>query len=184
MSADLRTGIRRKSNPLSVTLRLSHWAVASSIFYLFVSSWWMLSLPLPSQNTTFRVLPFQLHKNVGITLFLVVVGMVISFIRRLDTANANSSEILSKLGHGFVYVLIILCCITGYLSSSYSGWSTELWWLVELPAWAGENDELNELFSDFHLWLCWILLLLLVTHVGAAIYHALNDDGIIERITG
>lgn len=42
-----------------------HWLVAIGVFFLFVSSWWMLSLPLPSEDFTYRQLPFQLHKNVG-----------------------------------------------------------------------------------------------------------------------
>ena len=53
----------------SLSFILCHWLLAVSILFLFVSSWWMLSLPLPSDTIGFRVLPFQLHKNIGITLF-------------------------------------------------------------------------------------------------------------------
>lgn len=169
---------------LSAALRLAHWLAALSVFYLFVTSWWMLSLPLPSQETTFRVLPFQLHKNVGITLALIVFAMLISFAKRWSGSEVSASQFLARLGHGLLYLLLVLCCLTGYLSSSYSGWGTELWWLVELPAWADENDELNELFSNFHLWICWLLLALLAVHIGAAIYHALRNDGVVERVLG
>ena len=50
------------------TAVILHWILAVSIFFLFVSSWWMLGLPLPSKELTFREFPFQLHKNIGITL--------------------------------------------------------------------------------------------------------------------
>ncbi len=100
-----------------------HWLMAINVFFLFMSSWWMLALPLPSENFT-----------------------------------------------------ITFCCISGYLSSSYSGWGTTLWWSLDLPLWAEENDSLNILFSDLHLWSCWALLLVIAGHVGVALYHAFRSD--------
>ncbi len=40
-----------------------HWLLAVSIFFLFISSWWMMGLPLPSEELQFRAFPFQLHKK-------------------------------------------------------------------------------------------------------------------------
>ena len=85
-------------------------------------------------------------------------------------------------GHIALYVLILAVCVTGFMSSSYSGWGTVLWWLVELPYWGHENEELNQLYSDLHLYACWGLLLVLGAHIGAALLHAFRDDGIIRRI--
>lgn len=170
---------------LSRGLRVGHWLCALAVFYLLVSSWWMLSLPLPSENTTFRVLPFQLHKNIGITLFLLLLVMLCSFIFRGIKAFAAGNfkqKALAQLGHGLMYFLLLFCCVTGYLSSSFSGWGTEFWWLLDLPAWAQENDDLNALFSDMHLWSCWLLLLLIGIHVAAALNHALKNDGVIDSM--
>lgn len=49
-----------------------HWLIAVSIFFLFISSWWMMGLPLPSKELQFRAFPFQLHKNIGITLVILL----------------------------------------------------------------------------------------------------------------
>ena len=76
-----------------ITLTL-HWVLAGSVFFLFASSWWMLSLPLPSADFTYRVLPFQLHKNIGMTLLLIVVTMVAI---RLVNSSANRSENLDRM---------------------------------------------------------------------------------------
>lgn len=165
---------------LPPTLCLIHWICAVAVFYLFVSSWWMLSLPLPSEESRFRVIPFQLHKNVGISLFILILWMIVSFTQRVLKARLQ----LRALSHGAIYFLLFLCCISGYLSSSFSGWETQLWWIVDLPSWANENEELNQLFSDLHLWACWMLLFLIVTHIGAAIYHSLKGDGVVDRIIG
>ena len=139
----------------------------------------MLALPLPSENFTFRELPFQLHKNIGITIFLIAIYLLavrVSKIgRKVFKSNIKPERFVEK-GHLVLYFLITFCCISGYLSSSYSGWGTTLWWFLDLPSWADENDSLNILYSDFHLWSCRALLLVIVGHVGVALYHAFSND--------
>ena len=162
-----------------------HWLVAIGVFFLFVSSWWMLSLPLPSEDFTYRQLPFQLHKNVGITIMVMVVAMIaIGIVKKRKKLQIQKSRLerLASLDHLLTYFLIIACCISGYLSSSFSGWETTLWWLVELPAWSEENDDLNIFFSDIHLWTCWALLSVVSVHIGAALYHAFRNDDVIDKM--
>ena len=162
-----------------------HWLVAIGVVFLFVSSWWMLSLPLPSEDFTYRQLPFQMHKNVGITIMVMVVAMVaLRIVKKRKQLQIKKSRLerLASLDHLLTYFLIIACCISGYLSSSFSGWETTLWWLVDLPAWSEENDDLNIFFSDIHLWTCWALLAVVAVHIGAALYHAFKNDDVIDKM--
>ena len=165
----------------------SHWFLALSVFFLFVSSWWMLALPLPSEDFRYREFPFQLHKNLGITIILLLIAMAIIRVARGQAlaAVANESDAMHKArlgGHIALYVLIFVVCVTGYMSSSYSGWGTTFWWLLDLPYWGHEDEELNQLFSDLHLWACWGLLIAMAAHIGAALLHAFRNDGVIRRI--
>jgi cytochrome b561 len=165
----------------------SHWFLAISVFFLFVSSWWMLALPLPSDVFRYREFPFQLHKNLGITVMLLLFAMALIRIARGQALAAvdAETEAARKLrigGHVALYLLIFAVCITGYMSSSYSGWGTTLWWVLDLPYWGHENEELNQLFSDLHLWACWALLVAMAAHVGAALLHAMRNDGVVRRI--
>ena len=165
----------------------THWFVAVSVFFLFVSSWWMLALPLPSEDFRFREFPFQLHKNLGITIMLLLIAMaLIRIVRRQALAAVPAETPLARQlrvsGHVALYVLIFAVCITGFMSSTYSGWTTRFWWLVDLPYWGREDEELNQLFSDLHFWSCWGLLLAMAAHIGAALLHAFRDDGIVRRI--
>lgn len=163
----------------------AHWLLALGIVFLFVSSWWMLALPLPGDEITFREIPFQLHKNVGITL-VALLAMLISYRIRIQTKKQTAAKspgwmtLGARIDYYGLYTLIVFCVVTGYLSSSYSGWSTRLWWLVDLPQWADENDELNLFFSDLHLWSCWGLLLFMVIHISAALFHGFSDDGALD----
>jgi cytochrome b561 len=171
----------------SRTAVILHWFLAVSIFFLFVSSWWMLGLPLASKEYRFREIPFQLHKNLGMTLVAVIVVML--YVRFKHRPQPELSQILSprlsKLAvadHVILYVIIFACCLSGYLSSAYSGWGTRLWWLVDLPNWGYENEELNVLYSDIHLWTCWILLAVMAVHISGSLYHAFRNDGVVRRM--
>lgn len=167
------------------TTLLLHWIVAASVLFLFVSSWWMLALPLPSEVFTYRQLPFQLHKNVGLTLFLFVLVMlairIVSAVKQ-ERVSRSWMQSLAVVDHFVIYFLLAAACLSGYMSSSYSGWETTVWWLIEIPAWTNENDELNMFFSDIHMWSCWALLAIITTHIAAAIYHAFNNDGMINKM--
>jgi cytochrome b561 len=165
----------------------THWFLAISVFFLFFSSWWMLALPLPSDAFRFREFPFQLHKNLGITIVLLLIAMVVIRITRgqlLATVSQETATMhrLRTGGHIALYVLVFAVCVTGYMSSSYSGWGTTFWWLVDLPYWGREDEELNQLYSELHLWTCWALLVAMAAHIGAALLHALRNDGVVRRI--
>ena len=187
MTENSKSDFSREPLALSNAIRFCHWLTALAVFYLLISSWWMLSLPLPSENSTFRVLPFQLHKNVGLTLFLLLLAMTSSFILRWIKGNArieSKPQITAKIGHGLIYLMLLFCCLSGYLSSSFSGWGTQFWWLFDLPIWARESDDLNAIFSDLHLWSCWLLILLIAVHIGAALQHSFRNDGVVDSMLG
>lgn len=169
----------------SNTTVILHWLVATSVLFLFISSWWMLGLPLPSENFTYRELPFQLHKNIGITILIAIVVMIAARIRqkrKQPKSILTRTQKLAELEHLLTYLLIVAVCLSGYMSSSYSGWETTIWWFIDLPAWTAENDQLNILFSDIHKWTCWALLAAILLHIGAALYHGFADDGVIDKM--
>ncbi len=171
----------------SRTAVLMHWTLAVSIFFLFVSSWWMLGLPLPSEVFRYREFPFQLHKNVGITLVMVLaVLLYVRFKHRPAPATSEAMrpwmQKLAVADHVILYVTIIACCVSGYMSSSYSGWGTTFWWLIAFPNWGYENEALNILYSDIHLWTCWALLANMAVHISGALYHAFLNDGVVRRM--
>jgi cytochrome b561 len=165
-----------------------HWLLAVCIFFLFASSSWMLALPLSSEEFPFRQFPFQLHKNIGITVFLLLVALLYIRFRRAPNRAAPPGETeswihrLATIDHVVLYLLVFACCASGYIASSYSGWATTFWWTLKLPDWGREDKELNILFSDIHLWACWSLLAFLAIHIAGAVYHAFCNDGVVRRM--
>jgi cytochrome b561 len=169
---------------LRATVPFIHALIAVSIFFVLISSWWMMALPLPSRVFTYRAIPFQLHKNVGLTVVVLVVILLYARVRFLLTARTPRSHLrgFSFVQDVLLYALLLACCLSGYLSSAYSGWATRVWWLVDLPNWGGDNDELNILYSDIHSWTYYGLLAVIAVHIGNAVYHAFRNDGVVRRM--
>ncbi len=171
----------------SKTAILMHWLLAIGILFLFVSSWWMLSLPLSSKEYEYRNFPFQLHKNIGLTLTFVLALLLYLRLKYRPSA-ISAPEMkpwmhkLAALDHIMLYLLVFSCCLSGYLSSAYSGWTTTFWWTIDLPDWAGRDKELNNLYSTFHTWSTWLLLALVGVHLSGAVYHAFRRDGVVRRM--
>lgn len=170
----------------SRTAVVLHWLLAVSIFFLFISSWWMLGLPLPSEELRFRVIPFQLHKNIGLTLVILIALLIyVRFKHRPAPATTNMKPWMHKLAtldHIILYVLIFLTSWSGFMSSSYTRWETTFWWLIEIPRIAAPDEDMNMFYSDIHLWTAWALLAVIAVHISGAVYHAFLNDGIVRRM--
>lgn len=171
----------------SRTAVILHWILAVSIFFLFISSWWMMGLPLPSEELRFREFPFQLHKNIGITLVLLL--FILLYVRLKhrpapvnDTSMKPWMHKLALADHVLLYVIILATCATGYLSSAHTRWDTVYWWLIKFPRIAEANEEMNEFWGELHLWTAWILLAFVAVHISGAVYHAFLNDGIVRRM--
>lgn len=164
-----------------------HWLLAVSIFFLFISSWWMMGLPLPSAELQFRAFPFQLHKNIGITLVIIILMLLYVRLRHRpsppdSTDMAPWMHWLAIAAHVAVYGLVLAVCLTGYLSSAHTRWDTVFWWTIEFPRIAPPSEELNEFWGELHMWTAWALLGIIAVHVSGAIYHAFRNDGIVRRM--
>lgn len=177
-------GMRAEADvsPSSVARALPalHFAIAVSVLFLLLESWWFLSLPWGY----LRVFPTQLHKNVGITVGLALIVMAFISWRtpRSEALSPRWVRTTAKLAHIAMYVAMFGACASGYLSSAFSGWPTRLWWAVDLPAWAPHSEEMNELFSSMHSLFSWILLSLILLHVAGALYHVARTGAVLRRM--
>ncbi len=165
---------------------LLHWLTAIAILFLFGISWWMMAIPYGE----YRFLPFQLHKNLGLTVILF--GLLLLFFRyrpwpgRLPATMPRWMRHLAIADHILMYLLIFTVCLSGMLSSAFSGWGTTLWWgptlLADETAKQWENETLNIVFGELHIYTSWILLALLITHISGSVFHAFRRDGVLRRM--
>jgi cytochrome b561 len=148
-----------------------HWVMAVLILVLFLLGWYMVDLPKGSSERTFF---FTLHKSVGLTVaFLLVLRLG---WRWQAAAMAPASGLapwqvrLAANAHRLLYVVMVLQPLSGYISSSFSGYPTRVWGIV-LPQWADKNPELNQLFTDVHEVISMVLCALILLHLCGALWH-------------
>ncbi|QXM25369.1 cytochrome b/b6 domain-containing protein [Elioraea tepida] len=89
--------------------------------------------------------------------------------------------------HHALYALLILQPIVGFVATNAWGFpmqgATAYLGFIDLPAVVGETKWLAEILSTIHTVFAYAIVVLLVAHVGGAIYHhALRGDGTLMRM--
>lgn len=152
--------------------QLLHWLIVVLLLCLAVIG---LSLDsLPKSPKYFWV--YDLHKSTGMTLLALAVlrlgwRLYAGAPRRLQGLPTWQARIAS-VTHALLYALIFAMPLSGWLFDSAAGLRPMRWYgLLEVPKLTAPNPVLRELGRDAHEWLFWVLVLLVVLHAGAAIYH-------------
>ncbi|CAN5315609.1 cytochrome b [soil metagenome] len=158
-----------------------HWAVALMVFALLGLGWYMDDLP----EGVARSASIQLHKSIGISVFLL---MLIRVLWRLSHRPPPLNRVpgwqirLARSNHCLMYVLLFVQPLSGYLSSSFSGYPTQ-YAGIELPHWGWRDEALNDLFSTVHQINSKVLAALIVLHILGALTHLLvYRDSVVRRM--
>jgi len=167
----------------SLVAILLHWVMVALIAVLFGLGWYMVDLPKGPDKGWY----VALHKSIGITLFLLA---IIRLRWRqthspppLPLSMPSGQRRLANFTHQALYVLMFVQPLSGYLSSSFSGYTTSYFWLVPLPQWGWKEPVINELFTDIHEASSLALLFLIGVHVAGALLHALTPgDKLLRRM--
>jgi len=104
--------------------------------------------------------------------------MVLRLINRLAVGALSAEagiepwqKAVSSIVHTSLYVLLLAMPIVGYIANSAYGASTPFFGLFELPRIIGKNEALATQLFALHRWVGWLVVLLALTHISAALYH-------------
>lgn len=166
-----------------VVSQLFHWTCAALVVALGAIGLYMTELSSPVA----KIRIYALHKSLGITLLaLVVLRLLWRWSRPAPGPVPGMSRHLRLAAdgtHGFLYVMMIAMPLSGWLYNSASGYPLQWFRRFNLPALAGKDEQLARLAHALHEYGFWLLLVLVVGHVGAALYHHLFlDDGTLHRM--
>ena len=159
-----------------------HWVMALMIFALFAIGWYMVDLPRgPDRSAN-----FALHKSIGLSVFgLALVRIVWRYFHRPPTYATSMVRwrvTIARSVHLLFYVVLFTQPLSGYLSSSFSGYKTMLFG-IPLPHWGWQEAPLNELFTEIHVISSVLFAILVTLHVTGALAHAFSrEDGVFRRI--
>ena len=161
---------------------LLHWLIAIGVFALFAIGWSMVDLPRgPERSST-----FALHKSIGLTVFLLgIIRLGWRYRHRPPPYEETMTRWrigVARIVHLLFYVLLVMQPVSGYLSSSFSGYKTRLFG-VPLPHWGWRDPPLNEFFTEIHVICSVMFAILIVAHVLGALSHLFaSGDRVFRRI--
>ncbi|MEJ2308479.1 MAG: cytochrome b [Gammaproteobacteria bacterium] len=189
-------GLKNTADNYGTIAKWLHWLTALLFLGSYISVYyrhWFTETKTPENWTA-----LQLHLSIGVTIGVIVFLRILWRIsnRPPDPEPGNRLEHLAaKLGHYALYAIMIIMPVTGYLGT---GVATEYFFLFAIPsfketalfeAWSASGmtfEEFEEPVDFIHkdilgAWLVWLLIL---GHVLAALYHHLiRGDRTLRRMT-
>ena len=166
-------------NRIAVTV---HWVTVLLVCTMFILGWYMVELPRGSTRGFY----FSLHKSLGILTFLLMIFRLIWRIKRPPPVRPSEvgrfRQTLAGAVHKAFYFVLVVQPITGYLSSSFSGYKTKFF-SVPLPYWGWSDPPLNEFFTQMHVVFSTFLVVLIIMHLLGAILHVIEGHGhVLKRM--
>jgi cytochrome b561 len=160
-----------------------HWLLAFGLIYQLWLGVWMGDIPKTPPGL--RAEWFNWHKSIGIVLGLVI---VLRGLWRLTHQPPELPESLPRwqtwaahLNHALLYVCMIGMPVSGFLGSSFTAYPIKFFG-TPLPRLWEASAELKEFFSGIHTACSYVFMALIVTHILAAVWHALRRDGVVARM--
>lgn len=175
--------IRMPPSRWPLAVRVFHWL--SIVFLLLVFSMIFLH-----ENTDGAGgLYISLHKAFGICFFFWISARLAN--RMLHKSQQPKpvvaprwQQLTASLVHSLLYVVLLMMPMTGFLMTQFGGRATNMFGLFEIPLMVLPDREIGRLLNQLHTDLIWTALVLLtLSHVGAALYHhVVKKDATLKRM--
>lgn len=160
-----------------------HWLVALGVFGLVAVGLYMTELP----TSPAKLKVYALHKSVGMTVLAL---MLLRLGWRLYAGAPGPAAPMpawqrrsAAAVHAGLYLAVFAMTLSGWLYNSASNFPLRWFNLVTLPALSGPDPALKAQALAVHQGALWLLLALLVLHVGAAFkHHFIDRDATLRRM--
>jgi cytochrome b561 len=172
------SAVTRYSTPAIVL----HWLVALLIFATFPLGIYMVDLPLSPDKLKL----YNWHKWAGVTI------LVLSALRLLwrlthrppaDPPMPTWQRRAAHATHVLLYVLFFAVPLVGWAFSSAAGFPIVWFGVLPLPDFVPVDKALAAAIKPWHERLAWLMALLVLLHLAAALKHQFIDrDGLIGRM--
>ncbi len=161
-----------------------HWVLAIGLFYQLGLGLWMEDIPKDPPGI--RAGWFNLHKSIGICLgFLILWRLgwrVTHSVPAPPIGNTDFQNKLSQWAHRALYVCMVVLPVSGFMGSSFSPYPVKFFGLP-LPKLWEPSPEGKELFSEIHEVSAFIMMIIIILHISAAIWHQwVKRDGLLSRM--
>lgn len=161
-----------------------HWLIAILILALGIVG--LIMGELPKTPKYFWV--YTMHKSIGITVLTLV---VMRLLWRLYAGapqpvpgTPSWQERIASATHWLLYILMFAIPLSGWLYDSASGLRPfKLFGLFDMPKLIAPSEQAAQISHNIHEWGFWLLILVVIAHASAAIYHHIHQrDATLVRM--
>ncbi|NQZ24933.1 MAG: cytochrome b [Colwellia sp.] len=177
--------LKNSENSYGLIAIILHWLMAITIFSLFGLGLYMVEL---TYYDAWYKGSLDLHKNMGITLFVALMLRIVWRVVNITPRNADKSASKFEVkaahyAHISLYVLMAVLMISGYLISTADGRAIDVFGLFSVPALPMSITNQEDIAGNIHEILAWTLILLSVGHGLAALkHHFINKNNTLLRM--
>ena len=165
------------------TSKLLHWLVAACVLTTAPVA---IAMTRVGEGPTQDVL-YNFHKSLGV---LILILMILRLVNRLaagapiaDPGIEPWQKTVSSIVHTSLYVLLLAMPVVGYIANSAYGATTPFFGLFELPMIVDKNEALATQLFTIHRLVGYLLIVLVLMHVSAALYHCfVRHDNVLQRM--
>ncbi|WP_194756676.1 cytochrome b [Aliidiomarina indica] len=167
-----------------VAARVLHWSMA-----LLILSMLFAGLAMVQSLEPWHLTLLQLHKSFGVVALVAVLARVIIRARFTPPPLPNSvpplQKKVAKLSHILLYAAMFAMPISGWLMQNAAGRPVVVFDMFALPSLLPQNLALYGFLREFHGWVAWAFIALILVHIGAALHHGLiKRDGVLQQMLG
>lgn len=158
----------------TLAVRIFHWVGALLILAAFIA------INLGDEY-------IGLHKSIGASFLIWTILRIITRVATKAPAPLPAPAwqmAIAHLTHLALYVAMLAMPLTGMLMSMYGGRGVSVFGLFEMPMLVGVDADMARLMNAWHTDFVWTAMwLLIVLHIGAALYHQfVVKDNILARM--
>jgi cytochrome b561 len=164
-----------------------HWVMAALMIIMLIVGLAMVEIPNAPDMLNFKFTDYGLHKSIGITILALVFARAgwHLYSRRPDPV--ESLPRIDRLGasamHYFLYLLMIIMPLTGWLMSSAAGRPVSVFGLFTLPDLVPADKDASHIYRERHELIGYIIMASLAMHAGAALWHHfIKKDNVLKRM--
>jgi cytochrome b561 len=168
-----------------IVSRWFHGILGIAIVGMIAYGWWMNHIPARPDRFFHR----SIHADVGYAVLLLTVLRLVW--RGVNPTPALDEvprwhRVVARLSHGLLYLVTIVVALLGWAHSGahtpdYADW----FGLFKVPQFTSPDKAAAGVYEDRHIFFAYVLLALIVIHIGAAVWHRfVRRDGVVARMFG
>lgn len=178
--------LRNTISTYGVISKILHWTIALLILIQFYLVYWKHAM-LPEKSAIANFYINGLHKPIGVVVLLLAIFAV---TWKVNNPKPNYPLTMPKwekqsaiFVQSLLYLILFAMPISGLIMSTAAGYPPNFFGLYQFPQFLENNEVMAQFFFNVHEITSYLVITLVVIHVGAAIkHHFIDRDDVLKRM--